>query len=268
MFINTKNGPIYYEAHGPQDRPAIILTHGATLNCRMFDAQLDGLKDQYRIVVWNMPGHGQSYQLSGPLKISEQSDNVIAIMDELGIEKAVIGGQSLGSWVAQYAAHTYPHRVLGIVSIAGVPMHIPYSKWELVMYRVMNELFRLFPKKALYRWVAKEKAVTPEAREFAEQSMNGLGPKQFYYTGAGMMEAGNIRITAPQHPLLLVHGEHEMPKTVAKVNKEWHANTPDSKYAEIPGAGHNCNQDNPQAFNQALLSFLEGLDLVCHKKNA
>ncbi len=75
---------------------------------------------------------------------------------------------------------------------------------------------------------------------------------------AGMLDGGSIQVpNPPRQPLLLTHGEHEMPKSVIKANQKWHASVPGSRYYEIPGAGHNGNMDNPEAFNQALQEFLD-----------
>ncbi|MTI96243.1 MAG: alpha/beta hydrolase [Firmicutes bacterium] len=261
MFLETLGGSIYCEVHGPENQPALVLTHGAGLNCRMFDSQIAALKDKYRIVVWDMPGHGRSHKLDGPLPFTEQSTNIIAILDALNIKQAVLGGQSLGSWVSQHAAVLYPERIQAIISISGVPLEKGTSKLEDFMFKVMNNTFLVLPQKSVFRWVARQKATTPAAQTFAEQSMNEIGVKQFYYIMQGMLAAGSTKISAPSQPLLLTHGEHEMPKYVAKANARWHASIPGSKYVVLPGAGHNGNQDNPQAFNEAVLSFLAEIGL-------
>ena len=259
MFLQTKDGSIYYEAHGKENQPAIVFTHGAGLNCRMYDTQIEALKESYRIVVWDMPGHGRSHRLSASLEFSQQSANIIAIMDELNIKQAVLGGQSLGSWISQHGAVQYPDRVKGVISLGGLPLHKPLSKLYILMFQVSNEIFRLYPEKPLFRWVARQKAVTPEAQEFAQQSMNEIGYKQFYHVMKGMLDGGRIDVTPPTQPILMTHGDQEMPKSVAKDNAQWHEDTPGSMYAVLANAGHNGNQDNPQAFNEAVIAFMTAI---------
>ena len=263
MLFQSDMGPIYYEVHGPNDAPAIIFNHGAGLNHGMFDAQVAALKDKYRVVTWDMPGHGSSVPLEGKLDVAEIADYVIDIMDEINMEKAVTVGQSLGSWVSQLLAIRYPERFTAIVSIGGQPIDKSISSMELLLYKVWLSTSKLFPGKTLFSWTARNKTTTPEARQFAEESMTQIGKKQFLWTVAGMLEAGNHKGAWLLHqPLLITHGEHEMPKSVSSICAEWHANVPGSRYVVIPDAGHNANQDNPHAFNQALLEFLEDTNTV------
>jgi len=258
MFFQSNAGPIYYEVQGPQGAPAIAFTHGACLNGSMFESQVAALKDNYRVLTWDMQGHGQSAALTDNLDIVKMTDCLVAIMDESGIEEAVMVGQSLGSWVAQLLAINYPERVAGVVSIGGEPIDRPLSGFVLLAYRSALAISKLMPAKNLYSWTANNKAVTEKARQFAAESMNQIGKKQFFIIVAGMLDGGSIRVpNPPRQPLLLTHGEYEMPKSVIKANQKWHASVPGSHYYEIPGAGHNGNMDNPEAFNQALQEFLD-----------
>lgn len=259
MYLKTEAGDIYYEVHGPEGAPVVVLTHGATLNSGAFAAQVAALKDRYRVVVWDMHGHGRSYKLDGPFSVTRNAAYIVEILDQLNVDQAVLCGHSLSSWVIQYAAGEYPERVQAMVSIAGGPIHKPIGKGTIAMYRVMNSMFRLMPAESLYRWVARSKARTTSAQEFMLQAMRELGIKQFYHIMDGMVAWGSNAIPAPSQPLLITHGEFEMPKYVVKMNFDWHRETPSSKYTVIAGAGHNANQDNPEGFNEALLAFLEEL---------
>ncbi len=260
MFYDSDSGPIYYEVHGPDDAPAIVFTHGAGLNQGMFDPQVIALRKMYKMITWDMQGHGKSVELDGNLNIFKMVEHMIGIMNEIEVPKAVMVGQSLGSWVAQLAAIKHPDRVTAIVSISGEPIDRPVSQLELFFYKVWLALSRLFPGKTLFRWTARSKATTEEARQFAEESMTQIGKRQFLRIVAGMLQAGSIKVPkAPHQPILITHGEHEMPKSVIKSCKEWHRDVPGSRYMQLPNAGHNGNQDNPGVFNKELITFLESV---------
>jgi 3-oxoadipate enol-lactonase len=117
MVYESEGGSIYYQVSGPENAPALVLTHGAGLNGGMFEQQAEALKKRFRLITWDMPGHGKSYRLTGVLQVEKMSGIIIGILDKLGINIAVVGGQSLGSWVAQHTAILYPDRVCGVVNI-------------------------------------------------------------------------------------------------------------------------------------------------------
>lgn len=84
--------------------------------------------------------------------------------------------------------------------------------------------------------------------------------EQLLWIVAGMLEAGRFAvIRPPDQPLLITHGEHEMPESVVRTCAQWHASVLGSIYAVLPDAGHDANQDNPHAFKRSLLRFLDDL---------
>lgn len=257
MFFKSRLGNIYYELYGPENAPVIIFTHGVGLNSKYFNSQAISLKDKYRVLVWDMLGHGDSALLDKNLNIEDMVDIIIEMMEDNGIEKAVMVGHSFGSWVSQLAAIYHPDKVSAVVSIGGVPINKPMRSLELMGYKIIMRISKIIPFRYVVNFIAKNKAVTPEAQLFAEEACTSMGKEQLFLTISGMLDAGKLGIDKPFHqPLLIAHGTHEMPKYVAKVCKEWHNEVKGSYYADIPKAGHNANQDNPQDFNQALISFL------------
>ncbi len=257
MFLKSEFGSIYYEVKGPENAPAVIFTHGGGLNGDMFLDQVSALKDRFRVITWDLPGHGRSAKLEEKLDIIKMGEIMVNIMDELGIEKAVAVGQSLGVYVNQHAAVNYPDRIRAIVSIGGLPIDILINRLELTLYKVGLALSRWFPEKFIFQRSAKEKARTKKAREFFFKSMSEMGKEQFLLMLSGQIEVCEVKVEkAPSQPLLITHGEHEMPKSLIKANRKWHEAVPGSRYFEIPGAGHNANMDKPWEFNRVLLEFL------------
>src|SRR6266545_6815522 len=107
---------IHYEVHG--QGPTILLSHGYSATCRMWDGQIAALKDRYRVIVWDMRGHGQSDSPADPGAYSEAAtvEDMAAILRACGVQRAVIGGLSLGGYMslAFHAAHPGMTRALMI----------------------------------------------------------------------------------------------------------------------------------------------------------
>ena len=257
MSAQSQIESIHYDVHGPSEAPAVVLTHGGGLNGAMFEPQLPALSDDYRVVTWDMPGHGGSAPLDANLDVPTVADQMITIMDAEEIAQAVAVGQSLGSFVVQHAALGHPERVSAIVSIGGMPIDQPMGGLELFAFRAAASLSSLFPADFIFARSAQEKATTEGARRFFHESLRSMGKQQFLRMLGGQLDACAIDVTEPpQQPLLITHGEHEMPKSLVEANRRWHAAVPGSRYAEVPDAGHNANMDNPEAFNAVLLAFL------------
>ncbi len=86
MFLKTKSGLIYYEVYGSQNAPAVIFTHGGGLNGGMFNAQITALKNNYRVITWDIQGHGRSAPLERSLDVVKMADYLVEIMKDIKIE--------------------------------------------------------------------------------------------------------------------------------------------------------------------------------------
>ncbi len=262
MNYKSRSGSVYYEVQGPEKAPALIFTHGGGLNGRMFAEQVAAFKDRYRVITWDMLGHGRSSPLEQNLDVKEMAACIKGIMEEEKVEKAVVIGHSVGGYVVQYAGIHYPERIQGIVSIGALSVAKLMNRMELRLYQLALFLSRALPGSLIFRRAAGEKTTTSEARQFFYRSMVEMGKKQFLYMLGGQLDICQEKAEkAPPQPLLITHGEKEMPRSLIKANKEWHAAVPGSSYSEIPGAGHNASMDNPDYFNRTLLSFVEKLEL-------
>ena len=257
MMYESQAGRVHVELRGPEGAPAVAFTHGGGLTGAMFDPQVDALASDYRTLTWDMPGHGRSERLARNLDVPLVADGLVDVMDQAGLDEAVHVGQSLGSYVAQHAAIRHPERVRAIASIGGLPIAEPMGRLELLGFRALTALSALLPEALIFARAASEKTVTDEARQFFLESLEAMGKQQFLRMLGGQLDACAIHVDhPPTQPLLITHGEHEMPASLVAGNRAWHRAVPGSRYVEVPDAGHNANMDNPEAFNEALVAFV------------
>jgi len=119
-----------FDVHGPDDAPALVLGSSLGTTRTMWDDHLARFAQHFRVVRYDHRGHGESKAPEGPYTIAELADDVLALMDHLGITRAHHGGVSLGGMVAMQVAIDHPERVdrLGLVcTSAYVP---PVSAWR------------------------------------------------------------------------------------------------------------------------------------------
>src|SRR5262249_62065436 len=104
---------IYYEAHG--SGPAMLLTSGYSATAEMWKPNIAALSQRYRLILWDMRGHGQTDSPDDPALYSEEATvaDMAALLDLHGVEQAVIGGLSLGGDMSPAVPPAHPPRRQG-----------------------------------------------------------------------------------------------------------------------------------------------------------
>ena len=114
-FLDRSGVKIYYEDHG--HGPPILLSHGYAATCRMWDAQIAAFSQHHRIIVWDMRGHGETDDPEDPAAYSEARTvaDMAALLGHYGIERAVIGGLSLGGYMSLGFHLAHPEMVRALM---------------------------------------------------------------------------------------------------------------------------------------------------------
>lgn len=260
--LQRDGGPIHYWVGGLENRPLVVFTHGATMDHRMFDAQVAALLPEYRVLTWDVRGHGKSQPLGSGFDLRACADDLFALMDAVGVEKAVLVGHSMGGYITQYAYLKHPERVLAVGIIGAINVTLPYSRWEILMLKASMPMIGLWPYGNFTQAVAKSTATKPDVQRYALEAIRQIKRDDFLTIWKAFTLAIDDTGIPGHHirvPLLITHGEHDKLgggriKTQAP---QWAAQEPDARYQVIPDAGHNANQDNPAYFNKELLEFLQ-----------
>jgi len=109
-YLDREGVRIYYKEHG--DGPTLLLSHGYTSTGQMWDSQVSALSKDFRILVWDMRGHGRSDSPEDPTLYSEELTvgDMAGILDICGASAAFIGGLSLGGYMSLAFYRRYPER--------------------------------------------------------------------------------------------------------------------------------------------------------------
>ncbi len=124
-FAETTDGmSVHYRDQGCGDCPAIVLVHGSNASLHTFEPLIEHLKDRYRLISYDQPGHG----LTGPHPRDDYSaqgmfEAIAAVVDATGVERFAIAGSSMGGWIAWRYALARPQDLFGLILInaAGAP---------------------------------------------------------------------------------------------------------------------------------------------------
>jgi pimeloyl-ACP methyl ester carboxylesterase len=249
MAFLTRDGVrLYYEDHGTG--PAVLLTHGYSSTSQMWRGQVAAFKDRYRLIVWDMRGHGESDYPHDPAlySLAHTVADMAAVLDECGLDKAVIGGLSLGGYstLAFHLAH--PERCTALLLCDTGP---GFKKDESRL--AWNER----ANKRAERWESEGLAAlgpSAEVKQAKHRDATGLA-----HAARGMLahENSNVIESLPgiDKPTLVVVGEDDTPFLGA--TDYMVAKIPGSRKVVVSKAGHSSNIDNPTEFNAAMGSFLD-----------
>ena len=114
-FVDVDGGRIYYQTQG--DGEPLVLVHGYPLSGDLFREQRDGLSDDYTVITVDLRGYGRSTGADGDETIQTYASDVLAVLYELGVDRALIGGMSMGGPIVFSMYQQDPERFRGMLLI-------------------------------------------------------------------------------------------------------------------------------------------------------
>lgn len=249
--INRNGVEIYYEVHG--SGPPLLLTHGYSSTSAMWQGQIAALSRNHKLVLWDMRGHGQSDYPEDPAAYSEALTvaDMAALLDEVGADNAIVGGLSLGGYMSLAFHRAHPGRVRALLIIdtgPGFKKDDARDAWN----KRAHETSDRFEREGL----AVLKSLSPERSSVSHRNASGLAR-----AARGMLTQRDARVIESlpdiKVPSLVVVGADDTPFLAA--SDYMAAKIPRAKKVVIPAAGHAVNIDQPQAFVDAVLPFLDGV---------
>jgi pimeloyl-ACP methyl ester carboxylesterase len=243
---------IDYEASGAG--PAVLLSHGYSATRRMWDGQHRALGARYRVISWSMRGHGETESPADPAEYSagRTVGDMHALLGHLGVERAVIGGLSLGGYVSLAFYLEHPERVRALVICDSGPGYRNADARNAWNQRAHERATALETRglEALGRSrEVREAATLHRSAQGLAHAARGMLAQEGSHVIDGL---GSIRV-----PTLIIVGDQDQPflapcEYMAK-------KIPGARLEVIRGAGHSSNLDQPEAFNRVLLDFLDRL---------
>ena len=256
--LKRSGSTLVYWLSGPEKAPLVVLTHGATIDHRTWNPQLKVLEDKYRILVWDVRGHGQSQPIGDDFTIAGAAEDLWAILEKLKVKQAVLVGQSMGGNISQELVFNHPERVSAMFLLGCACNTWKLTGFEKLQMKLGVPILKNYPSGMLRSQMASRSSINPKVQEYIAEASDRV------------MKAGNLNtiwnaLSLCLHseadyriecPLMLAHGEHDELGNFKKIMPLWAWRDPLARYVVIPNAGHAANQDNPKFFNQLLLDFL------------
>lgn len=245
--------------------PAVLLVHGFPLNRGMWQAQIQPLADAgYRVIAPDLPGFGASEAPTGGYSMDVFADSVVGLLDALEIERAVIGGMSMGGYILMDILERYPTRVSAACFIAtkssadddeGRARRTSLAaQAERLGANPIIKIFAelLFAPETLYARPELIAQVTAWMRSTAPGALAG-----------GLLAMRDRKDYTPllpgfPQPSLVLIGNEDRAASHTAVDL-FEAGLARCESHVIAGGGHMVNMEQPEEFNRLLLDFLGSL---------
>lgn len=262
--LRRAGSDLHYWTAGPVDGPLVVLTHGATLDHEMFAPQQGPLAAAgYRVLTWDMRGHGSSKPMGTPFSVQVAADDLVALLDDVGVASATLVGQSFGCFVSQEVAFRHPERVRALAFIGCTDLSRGPSLGMRVAARLLPRLLPLFPVERFRRRTVQDLSLREDVTRYGYEATGRLTKDEFIsviMAGVDCLAADlgyPAGYTIPR-PFLLLHGARDNANRgiFPRQAPAWAAKEPNCTYQVVPDAGHTANLDNPDACNALLLDFL------------
>jgi 3-oxoadipate enol-lactonase len=256
----TANGiEVYYEIHGREGAPWLVLSHSLACSVRMWDPQIEALKADYRVLAYDTRGHGATEATPGAYTLDLLADDLLALLKALNVEKPHFCGLSMGGMIGQTFALRYPG-ALRSLALADTTSRYPAEAapvWAERVRTAETQGMEPLAQPTLERWFTEPFRRAHPAAVDAIRKLIVSTPVAGY---AGCCHAlPKINVTARlkdiRCPILVLVGAED-PGTPVSMAREIHENAPGSRLVVLPQAAHLANLEQPAAFTRALEEFL------------
>lgn len=234
----------------------LVLIHAFPTDERLWEPQRDGLKHYFRIITLDLLGFGKSTTVNGQaVTMADYADEVKQLMDQLHIQQAIIGGESMGGYIALAFLEKYPDNVSGLVlsdtqSIAD--SEEAKAKREATAVDVLQhgtaQLINGFMPKAL----------TPQASEQTRRFLENILESQASTAVASALRGMALRadmsnlLSKTQLPILIITGDQDG-LISPQQSQNMHGLARNSKLVTIANAAHLSSLEQPEQWNQAVI---------------
>ena len=244
---------LHYVTRG-QGTP-LMLVHGFPLNHTIWNETAALLEDEVRVILPDLPGHGQSPVVE-PVTMDSMADGLAAILDALGIEKVVLAGQSMGGYVCLAFARRHSQRLAGLGLVCTQAAADSPEKRQARLAQAEQTL-----AEGSQRVVESMSAVLTNRPEMAAgmRSLMSTTPAAGMAAALrAMAERAEMSAFLPQIsvPALVIAGLADAIIPVDRA-REMAASLPDAQLVELAGVGHSPMMEAPQATAEALLGLLK-----------
>jgi len=255
--INVNGVDLAFRFDGRMDAPVLMMSNSLMSNLSMWDPQMEAFSESYRVLRYDTRGHGRSAAPLGPYSMEMLGEDAAALIDKLALKQVHFCGLSMGGMVGQYLGANHSDKLKSLILCDTACAMPPASLWDGRILEVRERGTSAVAHATLERWFTKSFRKSGSIVLDKVETMIKATPVEGF-TGCAlairdMDQSSSLAFI--KTPTLIVVGRHDFgtPISAAEV---LHKNIEGSELAIIEDAAHLCNMEQPVAFNDVVLDFL------------
>jgi 3-oxoadipate enol-lactonase len=250
----------YYRLDGADGRPAVIFSHSLGCDHTQWDPQSAALASRFRILRYDLRGHGATEVTGGDASIEMLARDVLALADALGIGRFAFCGLSLGGMIAQWLAANAPGRVSAVVLANTSPRFPDPGPMEARRNTVLERGMAAVEETVMGRFFTPERlAANPPEVAGIRRVLLATAPAGYAACCAAVRDMDQSSLLAQiRIPTLIVAGDRDLSTPFQGHGEVLAREIPGSRVLSLPSA-HLSNLEAPERFNAALAELLESI---------
>ncbi len=250
---------VHHVVTGPADAPVVVLSNSLGSTMSMWDAQAADLAERFRVVRYDTRGHGGSPTPQGPYDIDDLADDVVALLDTLGVERAHFVGLSLGGMTGMRLAARNPERVDRLVVLCTGAQLTPSSAWRDRAATVRAQGSVAVAEAVVQRWFTPAYLeANPDVRRECESTVAATSAEG-YASCCEVIAAMDLRadLASISAPTLAIAGADD-PATPPPHLSAIADGVQDGRLLVVPESAHLANAEQPATITPAIIKHLKG----------
>jgi 3-oxoadipate enol-lactonase len=254
---------IHHAVEGPAGAPAVLLVHPLGVTHRLWDGTVAALRDRYRVVRYDVRGHGGSAVPPGPYTLGQMADDARALLDGLGLEVVHFVGMSMGGCIAMAFALAHPDRVRSLVLCDTTACYGPAVQpmWDdRIRVAETSGMTPELVERTMAIWFSPEyRAAHGDVVDRVAAMLAVTDPRGYAASVRAIGWADQRdRIGVIRVPTLVVVGEKD-PGTPVAMAREIAERIAGARLLVLPGAMHCSPVEAAPAFHRGLRDFLDAV---------
>jgi len=254
--LRTNGIDLSYETRGQGE--AVLFLHGLGSRSEDWQLQVPAFAANYEVVTADMRGHGRSSKPPGPTSVPMMADDVLGLLDTLGIASAHVVGLSMGGMIAFQLAADHPERVRSLVIVNSGPELVAHSLADRLRIWQRLLLARLFNPERTASFLGPRLFPKPEQAQLREMFIAqwAQNDPQAYRAAMRALVGWSVldRVSRIACPTLVISGDRDYTPPATKA--AYVAMMPNARLVVLADSGHATPIDQAGRFNDCVLAFL------------
>jgi 3-oxoadipate enol-lactonase len=244
---------IFYDIAG--EGPAMVLIHANPFDHNLWAYQTARFSNRFKVIASDLRGYGRSDKIETPFGLADLARDILAVCNDAGVDRAIVGGISVGSGIALALALDHPDLVHALVLVGGAS-----SRPDAYDGRIAGYEGNRFPG---YRHTHMQECFAPgfSSTPLGRHLIDGFTELNPVLSGKAIGQvfrargAVDLRPRLPslRVPTIVINGEHDMS---LQLGRETASLIPGAVHKMLKNTGHCCNLEDPAAFDAAVIEFL------------